>query len=130
MPIAFQFNSTQLAEIQRLRDITAKVENKQLAGGGVALYSCIFNCVTGIDLTDDSLTGAVDTVLGASLNGGMPQSALINSPPSRFGGIALTSDNTLSLKLGEGYLPVPTNILVRYFKKSKAAPATSWAKAI
>ena len=49
MPTSFQFNSTQLAEIERLRNIADRPENKQLAGGGVDLYAYIFQCVTGLD---------------------------------------------------------------------------------
>ena len=78
MPTSFQFNSTQLAEIKRLRDIADAPANKQLAGGGVALYSYVFKCVSGIDVTNNSLTGGVDTVLAAAINTGMPQNEHIS----------------------------------------------------
>lgn len=51
MPTSFQFNSTQLAEIKRLRDIATRPENKQALGGGADLYRYIFKAVTGIDVT-------------------------------------------------------------------------------
>ena len=73
MPTSFQFNSTQLAEIQRLRNIANRDENKQLAGGGADLYAYVFKCVTAIDLTNNSLTSAADAVLGTSLNIGSPE---------------------------------------------------------
>ena len=73
MPTSFQFNSTQLAELQRLRNIAATPGNKQLAGGGADLYAYVFKCVTGIDLTNNSLTSAADAVLGTSLNVGSPE---------------------------------------------------------
>ncbi len=72
MPTAFQFNSTQLLEIARLREIAGRVENKQLAGGGVALYSYIFKCVTGIDLAGSTLSSPIDTVWQANPNALMP----------------------------------------------------------
>ena len=50
MPTSFQFNSTQLAEIKRLRDIATRPENKQVPGGGADLYRYIFKAVTGIDV--------------------------------------------------------------------------------
>ena len=73
MPTAFQFNNVQLAEIQRLRDIAAQEQNKAVAGGGAALYSYVFKATTGIDLSNNSLAGSADAVLGAVLNTSMPQ---------------------------------------------------------
>lgn len=56
MPTSFRFNSTQLTEIKRLRDLLILPENRQTAGGGETLYAYIFKSVTGIDLTADILS--------------------------------------------------------------------------
>lgn len=72
MPTSFQFNSTQLAEIKRLRDIATRPENKQVPGGGADLYRYIFKAVTGIDVTQSMLSTPIDTVWQA--NGNAPWS--------------------------------------------------------
>lgn len=72
MPTSFQFNSTQLAEIERLRDIAARSENKQVPGGGADLYRYIFKAVTGIDVTQSMLSTPIDTVWNATGNAPMP----------------------------------------------------------
>ncbi len=73
MPTSFQFNSTQLAEIKRLRDIAAAPGNKTLAGGGVDLYTYVFKCVSGIDLNGDPLTRGASVVLDAVTNIQQPE---------------------------------------------------------
>ena len=74
MATAFQFTGAQLAEIQRLRDLLDNNPNKQLASGGVPLYSYIFKCVTGIDLVNGDFTAPIDTLLAAGANAAtMPQ---------------------------------------------------------
>ena len=55
MPTAFQFSSTQLTEIARLRKALTDIPNNSTPGGGAALYSYIFKCATGIDLTGTDL---------------------------------------------------------------------------
>ena len=70
MPTSFQFNSTQLAEIKRLRDIATRPENKQVPGGGADLYRYIFKAVTGIDVTQSMLSTPIDTVWHRQGNGG------------------------------------------------------------
>ncbi|MBP8229651.1 MAG: calcium-binding protein, partial [Xylophilus sp.] len=72
MPTSFQFNSTQLAEIKRLRDIATRPENKQVPGGGADLYRYIFKAVTGIDVTQSMLSTPIDTVWQANGNAPMP----------------------------------------------------------
>ena len=72
MPTSFQFSSTQLTEIKRLRNIAALDQNKQLAGGGVDLYTYIFKAVTGIDVTQSMLSSPIDTVWQANGSTPMP----------------------------------------------------------
>ena len=62
MPTAFQFSSTQLTEIARLRKAITDIPDNSTAGGGAALYSYIFKCATGIDLSASILTSPIDTV--------------------------------------------------------------------
>lgn len=73
MPTAFQFSSTQLTEIARLRKALTDIPNNSTPGGGAALYSYIFKCATGIDLTGTDLNTPADNVLAAAINTSMPQ---------------------------------------------------------
>ena len=60
MATAFQFSASQLAEIQRLRTVLAQPGNASLDSGAVSLYSYIFTCVTGIDLTNSSFLTPIE----------------------------------------------------------------------
>jgi Ca2+-binding RTX toxin-like protein len=66
MATSFNFTTTQLAEISRLRDIVALPANKSMPSGAVALYSYIFKCVTGLDVPQST---PVDFLLQPAVTG-------------------------------------------------------------
>ena len=102
VPTGFTFNSTQIAEIQRLRNIAALEENKQKSGGGVDLYQYVFKCITGIDLSGQSLTLPFDVAIDAGLISALPQDQHL-SLIWLYGAIQVNSNNGLFASLIREY---------------------------